>query len=175
MGKIIKKLSESDGMTTVEVAVIIPVLSLLITGVVFLWLFFLDMAVVRGETLRIADEAASAWKNEGKLLDGQYEKSRLLSRNPYFLWYDRRENTVKEAKDRMVGRIRERLTVAALKGESLVFRGDKVIARVDVQLFWPLAAINKIMGSPPNYTCTAVAPVDNWQERIRRKAMKSWK
>lgn len=175
MKKRIGNLAESDGRITVEVSVIVPVLSLLITGAVFLWLFFLDVAVARGETLRIVGEAASAWKNEGKLSDGQYEKNRLLNRNFYFLWQNQRASISKEAKSRMESRIKARLSVSTLKSGTIVFRGQHVVVKTEIGLSWPLPGINKIMGTSPYCTCTAVAPVDNWQEKIRRKAAESWK
>ena len=111
-------------------------------------------------------------KNEGKLSDGQYEKNRLLNRNFYFLWQNQRASISKEAKSRMESRIKARLSVSTLKSGTIVFRGQHVVAKTEIGLSWPLPGINKIMGTSPYCTCTAVAPGITGRRRSEERRRK---
>ena len=50
---------------TVEAAVIVPMIAMILVGIVFLFLFFMDMAAARSEAMRVAEETAAAWKISG--------------------------------------------------------------------------------------------------------------
>ena len=67
----IKKFWREDrGMMTVEAAVIVPMIAMILVGIVFLFLFFMDMAAARSEAMRVAEETAAAWKTDGELVTG---------------------------------------------------------------------------------------------------------
>ena len=76
---------------TVEAAVIVPMIAMILVGIVFLFLFFMDMAAARSEAMRVAEETAAAWKTDGELVTGEYEADTLLTRSIYFLVTGSRE------------------------------------------------------------------------------------
>ena len=46
-------------MMTVEAAVIVPMIAMILVGIVFLFLFFMDMAAAGSEAMRVAEEMAN--------------------------------------------------------------------------------------------------------------------
>lgn len=99
------RLLNEKGMVTVEVAVIVPMLTLLTVGLIFFILFLLDMSVVKSESQRIADETAAAWRTEGDLATGDYPLNQLLQKPLTKMVI--RENEL--LKDRAVSRLKRRI------------------------------------------------------------------
>ena len=160
-------LKEQKGMMTVEAAAIVPAISLILVGVVFLFLFFVDMAIAKSETIRIATETAAAWKTDGSPASGEYETDELLGRDIYFLASGDRSSLAGEAESRMTRRIGERLLITRLEQSTVTVKGQQVRAEAGLTLRWPLRGVEKIMGRLFSFSCRAVSPVDCWQEQLR--------
>ena len=74
--KLIKRImTEENGGTIIETAVIVPVIWMIIMGSIFLLFFFFDMGVLRSQTIRIAREAALDRRNPEAHSVGEYNKS----------------------------------------------------------------------------------------------------
>lgn len=162
-----KMIKEQRGMMTVEAAVIIPVVSFLLVGIVFLFLFFLDMSVVKSEATRIAGEAAAAWKTDGSLITGEYDEKGLLTRNIYFLVTGSRKALAAEAEQRMTERANERLLITKVNQSSVTINMQRVKAEAELYFRWPLRGVEKMLGQLLSFSCTVVSPVDSWEEQLR--------
>ncbi|MCD8019310.1 MAG: hypothetical protein LUF92_06910 [Clostridiales bacterium] len=169
------KLGErTDGMMTVEVSFIVPMISCIIVGFIFVLLFFLDISVAKSEAMRIADETAAAWKTDGDLVTGDYEPKELLSRSIYFLTKNNRADLVSEAESRMSERINTRLSVMKLSESNVSIQSKMVKATVSLSFRWPLSWMEQLMGDSLSFSCEAKAPVDNWQDMLRMKEVLPW-
>ncbi|HJC31597.1 MAG TPA: hypothetical protein H9934_05655 [Candidatus Anaerobutyricum faecale] len=164
LDKIVK---EEKGMMTVEAAVIIPAISFILVGIVFLFLFFLDMSAVKSEAMRVAGEAASSWKTDGSLVTGEYDEHALLTRNIYFLVTGSRKALTAEAEQRMTKRINERLLITRVDQSSVTINMQKVKAEAELHFRWPLRGVEKMMGQLLSFSCTTASPVDSWEEQLR--------
>lgn len=172
----IKKFWREDrGMMTVEAAVIVPMIAMILVGIVFLFLFFMDMAAARSEAMRVAEETAAAWKTDGELVTGEYEADTLLTRSIYFLVTGSREELEAEAQKRLTDRVNERLLVTRLRESEVETGAGKVTVGVSLQFRWPLRGVEEIMGEMLSFSCTIVSPVDHWQEKLRLGASLQWK
>lgn len=168
-------LKEQKGMTTVEAVVIVPAISFILVGVVFLFLFFLDMSVVKSEAMRIAGETAAAWKTDASLVTGEFEADTLLSRDIYFLIIGGRDRLQSAAEQRMKDRIRERLLITRLNESSVTINMQKVKAEAGLYFRWPLRGVEEFMGNLLSFSCSVISPVDSWEEQLRLGASLGWK
>lgn len=158
-----------DGMITVEVSVIIPVLSVLIVGLVFLMLFFVDMAAVKGEVMLISNEVADCWKTEGDLSTGDYNAKELIKRDVYFLVKNKRRNLVRKAENRLEQRLKERLFLTKIIQKKVKIQSGQVITKVTVQFLWPLGNLSDYMGTKGLcFICSSVGPLQNQEEQLRK-------
>lgn len=156
-------------MITVEIAVIIPIITILIVGVVFMFLFFVDMAVVKGETVRITDEVADCWKTEAKLSTGEYKEEKLIKRDVYFLVKNKRAALISQAEKRLGERLKERLILTEIAGQSVKIQSDKVVATANVRFLWPLGNLFDYMGVEGLYfSGRSVSPIHNQEEQLRK-------
>lgn len=163
------ELKKTGGMITVEVSVIIPIITLLITGVVFFLLFFVDMSAVKGETLLITNEVADCWKTEGELSSGDYREEKLLKRDVYFLIKNQRKALIKKAESRLNERLQERLMLTQITQKKVQIKANLVSAEVTVQFLWPLSRMAEYMGTEGlTFSCRSVSPVENQEEQLRR-------
>ena len=168
-------LKEQEGMMTVEAAVIVPAISFILVGVVFLFLFFLDMSVAKSEAMRIAGETAAAWKTNASLVTGEYEVNSLLSRNVYFLITGSRGKLEEEAEQRLTERIRERLLITRMNRISVTINMQRVKAEAGLRFRWPLRGVEDMMGNLLSFSCSVISPVDSWEEQLRLGASLGWK
>lgn len=168
-------LKEQEGMMTVEAAVIVPAISFILVGVVFLFLFFLDMSVAKSEAMRIAGETAAAWKTNASLVTGEYEVNSLLSRNVYFLITGSRGNLEDEAEQRLTERIKERLLITRMNRISVTINMQRVKAEAELRFRWPLRGVEDMMGNLLSFSCSVISPVDSWEEQLRLGASLGWK
>ena len=161
--------SFDDGMISVEMAVIVPVLSVLIVGVVFLMLFFVDMAAVKGEAMLISNEVADCWKTEGDLVTGDYVAEKLIKRNITFLLMNQRKKMISRAETRLGKRLEERLFLTEITQKKVRIQSGKVITKVTVQFLWPIGKLSDYMGTKGLcFTCSSVSPVQNQEEQLRK-------
>lgn len=168
-------LKEQEGMMTVEAAVIVPAVSFILVGVVFFFLFFLDISVAKSEAMRIASETAAAWKSDGSLITGVYDEEKLLSRDVYFLVSGNRSEMEGKAQKRMASRMDERLLVSKRKENSVTVRMNQVKVEAELCFRWPLPGVEKLMGELLFFSCTVESPLDNWEEQLRLGASLKWK
>lgn len=168
-------LREQEGMMTVEAAVIVPAVSFILVGVVFFFLFFLDISVAKSEAMRIASETAAVWKSDGSLITGVYDEKKLLSRDVYFLVSGNRSEMERKAQKRMASRMDERLLVSKRKENSVTVRMNQVKVEAELCFRWPLPGVEKLMGELLSFSCTVESPLDNWEEQLRLGASLKWK
>lgn len=160
---------------TVEAAVIVPMVCLILISIVFLFLFFVDMAAAKSEIMRIASETSASWKTEGNLSTGKYDPEELLSRNVYYLVTGDTKELIAEAEKRLQMRMNERLLVTKPDYSTVDIGLWRVTARTELQFQWPLRSIEKIMGKWSSFSCSIVSPVDCWEEQLRLGASLGWK
>ena len=157
-----------EGMMTVEVSVILPALYLLIAGTVFFVLFLLDMAVVKSETQRIANEAAAVWKVEGRLADGEYNLQRLIQRPWTRLLVKNNEDLIMQAKSRLRERIMTRTCLVKRVETDVHIRGDYVCGTCQLFFAIPLSgAAEYFLRDSWSYHCSSKAQIDGVQEILR--------
>lgn len=166
---------KQGGMMTVEASVIVPVICLIFIGIVFLFLFFVDMSVAKSEVMRIASEAAASWKTGGDLSTGKYDSEELLSRNIYDLVTGEKKEMTAEAEKRLQRRINERLLITKIDDSAVDIGLWRVTARAALRFQWPLRSVEAIMGKWPSFSCSTVSPVDSWEEQLRLGASMGWK
>ena len=77
--------SNKKGRTTIETALLFPIIVFLFLGMFLALLFLLDMSVAESETMIQANEALAAWKLDGNLPDGMYKPQQLIKRDKWFL------------------------------------------------------------------------------------------
>lgn len=58
-------LNDNHGASTVEVAIIVPMIWMIIMIITFLLFFFFDMGVLRSEIVRTANDTAREWREDG--------------------------------------------------------------------------------------------------------------
>lgn len=162
-------------MITVEMAALIPFISLILVGIVFLFLFFLDISVAKSEAMRIADEAAATWKTNGNLVTGEYQEKELLSRKIDFLWNTKNNTFLRKAEKRLADRITERLLIATLYKSDVSMGMQNIKAEVQLTFQWPLKQLELFIGTPKTFCCLITAPVDNWQEWLRKEEGFVWR
>lgn len=169
-GNIVKnnRINNNNGMITVEVSFIVPVLAFLILGSMFFLLFFLDMSAAKSEAILIANEAAFAWKNDGDMTTGEYEKERLLSRSTTFLLTDSHTNLSDRAKKRLQERIDRKLIITKANVTNVKISAGQVVVNTKIVFPMPIKLIEKYMGMESLFfSCSSKAPVDNWEEWLR--------
>lgn len=160
---------EEKGMVTVEMAVLIPLITLVAAGTVFFFLFFLDMSAARGEAVRIADETAAAWKTNGELATGMYDDAELIKRKLGFLVTGEREALAKRAQIRLRNRTEERLSISRVVEAGVSIRAFQVRTRIRLIFRFPLASMEKFMGTFLEFSCETSSPVDCWEECLRAR------
>lgn len=167
-GKGMSVLRNKQGMITVEMSVIVPVIALLITAIVFLMLFFVDMAAVKGEVMLISNEVADCWKTEGELATGEYEDQTLIKRDVTFLMKNKRKSLVNQAENRLGKRLKERLLLTEITEKKVRIQLGQVVSKVTVRFMWPLGNISDYMGTEGFcFTCSSVSPLQNQEEQLR--------
>lgn len=163
----------NKGMMTVEAAVIVPIILIIIVTQIFFSLFLIDMSVAKSEALRLADEAAAVWKTDGKLVDGDYVSQKLISRNKNFLRQRGRSSLVSKTKARLKKRILSRLNKSSLKICQASIRGDKVYTQISLQYGSPLRGSKKYAGiSGWTFQCKGTAVISNEEELLRQTMAK---
>lgn len=163
----------NKGMMTVEAAVIVPIILMIIVTQIFFSLFLIDMSVAKSESLRLADEAAAVWKTDGKLVDGDYISQKLISRNKNFLRQRGRSSLISKTKARLKKRILSRLNKSSLKICQASIRGDKVYTQISLQYGSPLRGSKKYAGiSGWVFQCKGTAVISNEEELIRQTMAK---
>ena len=161
-------LCDEEGMMTIEVSVILPALCLFIAGTVFFVLFLLDMAVVKSETQRIANEAAAVWKTEGKLAGGDYVFERLEQRPWAKLMTRNNENLMNQARKRLRTRIMERTCLVKSVNAEVRIRGNYVYGICQLHFAIPLSqAAEYFLRDSWSYHCRSRAHIDDIQEKLR--------
>lgn len=158
---------------TVEAAVIVPIILIIIVTQIFFSLFLIDMSVAKSESLRLANEAAAVWKTDGKLVDGDYVSQKLISRNKNFLRQKGRSSLVGKTKARLKKRILSRLNKSSLKTCQASIRGDKVYTQISLQYGSPLRGSKKYAGiSGWTFRCKGTAVISNEEELLRQTMAK---
>lgn len=164
----LKKMNQKqDGMMTIEAAVIVPIICFVLIGIIFLFLFFVDMAVTQSEGMRIVSETSASWKTDGSLITGEYDSGDLLTRNIYFLIDGKRKDLALEAEKRLKSRLTERLLVTKIDDTTVNVELWRVTARMKLHFQWPLRSVEKIMGKWLSFSCTVVSSTDCWEEQLR--------
>lgn len=69
------KKDSQEGATIVEVAVIVPMILIVVMGCIFLLFFILDMGAVQSESIYIANEVATQWRETEHKSVGEEESS----------------------------------------------------------------------------------------------------
>ncbi len=157
-------------MITVEAAVIVPMLTILVVVCVFFFLFLLDMAAAKGEAIRSANETAAVWKTDGRLDTGEYPSASLLSRKEGFLLTADRTTLTKKAKKRLSGRLEKRVNVSKIGNCKVTIRGNTVHTRVELSFSLPFQGGKTYAGiSGWKFFCNAAADLNNEEECLRKK------
>lgn len=156
-----------SGHITLEVAVLLPIIVLLMVWLVYFMIFLLDMAVVKSEVIRISDEAAAIWDKDGDLPTGEYK---LPSRKTIFSGFvsGAKSNKVQgKASSRLKKRIRDRLSLTKPRGQKVSVGSGNVTAQVSVSFSWPFssAIVDYLHGL--QFTGRGMAPVDDWKDQMR--------
>lgn len=168
-----RKKMNNKGMMTVEAAVIVPIILIIVMVQMFFCLFLIDMSVAKSEALRLADETADVWKTDGELVDGRYKAGQLLSRNKKFLCKNARRQLTSKAKTRLTARISTRLNRALLGQSKVSISGDTVSANVTLQLSIPFWGSQKYTGiSGWIFHCKGEATISNEEEILRKEMTK---
>lgn len=163
-----RAMRNDEGMMTIEVSVILPMLCLLIAGAVFFVLFLLDMSVVKSETQRIANEAAAVWKTEGQLAGGEYVFEKLEQRSPAKLMVRNNEALMKQAKRRLQSRIMRRTCLVKSVETQVQIRGNDVYGTCRIHFAVPLSkASGYFLRDSWSYRCRSRAHIDDIQEKLR--------
>ena len=158
---------------TVEAAVIVPIILIIIVTQIFFGLFLIDMSVAKSESLRLANEAAAVWKTDGKLVNGDYVSQKLISRNKNFLRQKGRSSLTSKTRARMKKRILSRLNKSSLKICQASIRGDKVYTQISLQYGSPLRGSKKYAGiSGWTFRCKGTAVISNEEELLRQTMTK---
>ena len=154
---------------TVEAAVIVPIILIIIVTQIFFSLFLIDMSVAKSEALRLADEVADVWKTDGNLENGDYVSQKLINRNKNFLRQKGRSSLVSRTKARLKKRILSRLNEASLKTCQASIREDKVYTQVSLQYSSPILGSKKYAGiSSWTFRCKGTAAISNEEELLRQ-------
>lgn len=163
----------NQGMMTVEAALIVPIILIIVMIQIFFCLFLIDMSVAKSETLRLADETADIWKTDGKLSDGTYKPEQLLSRSRRFLCKNNRSQLTAKAKTRLANRISSRLNRASLSESKVSIVGDKVSANAALHLAVPIWGSRKYAGIAGwTFRCKGRAVLSNEEEILRKEIAK---
>lgn len=162
-----KVLQKQNGMMTVEAAVIVPLICFVFIGIIFLFLFFVDMAIAQSEGMRIASEISASWKTDGSLTTGEYDPKELLTRNIYFLVTGKREKLTMEAQNRLQDRLKKRLLVTKIEDSTAYVESWRVRVQTTLRLQWPLRSVEEIMGKWLSFSCTVDSFSDCWEEQLR--------
>ncbi len=156
------------GMITVEVAVIVPMLTMMITGMVFFVLFLLDMSVVKSESQRIADETAAAWRTEGDLATGDYTLNQLLQRPLTKMVIRQNEALKARAANRLKGRILTRTCLVRNVEVEVCVRGVSVCASCRIGFHMPFRGMSDyFLRDGWTFNCSSRALIDCVQEDLR--------
>lgn len=159
----------NKGMMTVEAAVIVPIILIIIVTQIFFSIFLIDMSVAKSEALRLADEAAVVWKTDGELADGDYISQKLISRNRNFLRQKGRSGLISKTRGRLKKRILPRLNKASLKTCQAGIQGDKVYTQISLRYGSPLLGSKRYTGiSGWTFQCKGTAVISNEEELLRQ-------
>lgn len=159
----------NKGMMTVEAAVIVPIILIIIVTQIFFSIFLIDMSVAKSEALRLADEAAVVWKTDGKLEHGDYDSQKLINRNKNFLRQKGRSSLISKTRARMKKRTLSRLNEASLKNCQAGIRGDKVYTQISLRYGSPLLGSKRYTGiSGWTFQCKGTAVISNEEELLRQ-------
>lgn len=161
------------GHITVEMALILPLLIFLIVWLVFFMIFLMDMSVVKSEVIRISDEASMIWDKKGELETGRYQLPSKASVISGVFTGGKSGGIQGKAVSRLKKRVRERLVMTSCKDIKVKVGASKVTARGSVRFRWPFPGYKPAKGGGFTFTGKAVAPVNNWEELLRKvKAVK---
>lgn len=161
--------SNKKGRTTIETALLFPIIVFLFLGMFLALLFLLDMSVAESETMIQANEALAAWKLDGNLPDGMYKPQQLIKRDKWFLVTREGSGLEAQMKNRMSRRIPRRTAVTRLTKTGACARGKTISAEVKVVFRWPLQGICEMAGFQTLifHSVTEVW-TDRREERIRK-------
>ena len=157
-----------SGMMTVEVSVIIPALTMVITGLIFFSLFLLDMGVVKSEIQRAADETAIAWKTDGELSTGAYSLTGLFQRKTAQKIFSNNQELLNKARDRLHRRITARTCLVREMEADVHINGFYVCAGCRLGFRIPIRGIaDYLSGDHWTWYCSSRAMLDYVQEDLR--------
>lgn len=163
----------NQGMMTVEAALIVPIILIIVMIQIFFCLFLIDMSIAKSETLRLADETADVWQTDGKLSDGTYKSEQLLSRRRRFLYKNNRNQLTAKAKTRLANRITSRLNRASLTESKVSIVGDKVSVNAALHLAVPIWGSREYAGITGwTFRCKGRAVLSNEEEILRQEIAK---
>ena len=162
-----------SGMITIEVSVIVPLITMIMAVVLVFLLFLLDMAVAKEEAQRSALEVAAAWKNQGELSAGLYEIEKLNDRPLSYKLTAGPAALPAEGKRRLIRRINQRTAFVRCSKANIRVRLSGVTVTVTLKTAIPFPSGRALAGTGGwKYVCKARAPLEDGEEALRRAACK---
>lgn len=163
IGKMRHILWSESGMATIEVTVLIPILSWIICMVFLFMLFLIDMSSSKSESMRIAVEIAHTLKNGGDLKDGTFDPERLLSSaEPPDTLSEQEE----KGADRLNRRLADRLYLSRPAGSEIQVTPERI--RVKVRIHCPLVLPGYTGGGRWTFETSAVRAPEAMAKELRR-------
>lgn len=160
-----------NGMITVEVSVIVPLVTMIIAVAMAFLLFLLDMAIAKEEAQRSALEVAAAWKNQGELSAGLYETEKLNDRPICYKLTAGGSELSAEGKRRLTRRINQRTVLVRCSGAKVRVRLTGVTVTVTLKMAIPFPLGRALAGTGGwKYVCKARAPLEDGEEELRQAA-----
>lgn len=168
MFKMRSKKWKISGQIIVETAVLLPAIILWIVWLTFFMIFMLDMAVVKGECIRLADEGAMLWNKDGNLETGEYKISEgRKSLLEGFLGSGGKNKVLNRGRKRLGSRINNRIVLTSCGNVRMTVGSKNAISSAEVYFCWPFSG-KRITGvSGLGFTGKARAPVNNWEDFLR--------
>ena len=165
------QMSGQDGLMTVEVSVIIPILCILIAAILFYQFFMIDMAAAKSLAMREATEAAACWKTGGDMLTKEYEQDRLLDRDSNYLISGKGdEEMIRQAEGRMKSLNSKRWILSVRQSSEFDLHNSLASVGRHLSFKVPLAGSLKYLGIGGwKFRCLQSAALDNWEEALRRE------
>ncbi|MBQ9155548.1 MAG: hypothetical protein IJ137_02065 [Eubacterium sp.] len=161
------KKRQVGGMVTVELAVILPGLILLLVWLVFFMFFLLDMAIVKSEVIRLSDEAAMLGNKDGNPETGVYPQSLLKDRAGAWTTLGYEGVSEERVSSRLKERLNERLTLTRCSETSVHIGSQKITVSGSLRFRSPLSGIGYAPSYGFQFKGDGQAPVNNWEEWLR--------
>lgn len=166
--KIRSILGKDEGAVTVEASFIIPIILILVMGVLFISLFYIDMAVIKSEMMKTADHVAASWKVNGYIKDASYDRESLINRSMAYLMNPGGNEVSAKGQEELSSRLTGRLLVTRPETISVDISLYRVRVTVKARFAWPLSTIGKYFGGKGlTFHGETKILVDNREELLR--------